>query len=90
MFKECCLKEGRSKHLLKSCLLEFGNTRTSQEYLLSRNLLSRSASLVAQTIKNLSTTWETWVQCLGWEDPLEEAWQPTPVFSPVNSLDRGA
>ena len=75
---------------MKSCLLEFGNTRTSQEYLLSRNLLSRSASLVAQTIKNLSTTWETWVQCLGWEDPLEEAWQPTPVFSPVNSLDRGA
>ena len=37
-----------------------------------RNLISRSASLVAQTIKNLSATWETWVQCLGWEDPLEE------------------
>ena len=23
---------------------------------------------------------ETWVRFLGWEDPLEEAWQPTPVF----------
>ena len=57
---------------MKSCLLEFGNTRTSQEYLLSRNLLFRSASLAAQTIKNLSAMWETWVQCLGWEDPLEE------------------
>ena len=29
-------------------------------------------SLVAQTIKNLPAIWETWVQYLGWEDPLEE------------------
>ena len=29
-------------------------------------------SLVAQTIKNLPAIWETWVQFLGWEDPLEE------------------
>ena len=29
-------------------------------------------SLVAQTVKRLSTMWETWVQALGWEDPLEE------------------
>ena len=29
-------------------------------------------SLVAQTIKCLSTMWETWVQSLGWEDPLEK------------------
>ena len=29
------------------------------------------ASLVAQMVKNLSTVWETWVQPLGWEDPLE-------------------
>ena len=28
---------------------------------------------------------ETWVQSLGWEDPLEEAWQPTPVFLPGES-----
>ena len=27
---------------------------------------------VAQTVKNPSTMWETWVQSLGWEDPLEE------------------
>ena len=25
---------------------------------------------------------ETWIQCLGWEDRLEKAWQPTPVFLP--------
>ena len=24
-------------------------------------------------VKNLPAMWETWVQSLGWEDPLEEA-----------------
>ena len=28
---------------------------------------------------------ETWVQSLSWEDPLEGAWQPTPVFLPEES-----
>ena len=30
------------------------------------------ASLVAQMVKNLPAVWETWIQCLGWEDPLEK------------------
>ena len=30
------------------------------------------ASLVAQLVKNLPAMWETWVQTLGWEDPLEK------------------
>ena len=30
------------------------------------------ASLVAQTVKHLPTRWETRVQSLGWEDPLEK------------------
>ena len=30
------------------------------------------ASLVAQTVKHLPAVWETWIQSLGWEDPLEE------------------
>ena len=30
------------------------------------------ASLVAQLVKNLPAAWETWVQSLGWEDPLEK------------------
>ena len=38
--------------------------------------------LVAQTVKNLPAVQETWVQSLGWEDPLDEEWQPTPVFLP--------
>ena len=29
-------------------------------------------SLMAQTVKCLSTMWETWVQSLGQEDPLEK------------------
>ena len=30
------------------------------------------ASLVAQLVKNLLAMWETWVQPLHWEDPLEK------------------
>ena len=30
------------------------------------------ASLVAQLVKNLPAVWETWVQSLGGEDPLEK------------------
>ena len=30
------------------------------------------ASLVAQLVKNLPVMQETWVQSLGWEDPLEK------------------
>ena len=29
-------------------------------------------SLVAQMVKSLSAVRETWVLCLGWEDPLEK------------------
>ena len=38
------------------------------------------ASLVAQRVKNLPAMWETWLQSLDQEDPLERKWQPTPVF----------
>ena len=30
------------------------------------------ASLLVQTVKNLPAVQETWVQSLGWEDPLEK------------------
>ena len=30
------------------------------------------SSLVAEMVKNLPPMWETWVQFLGWEDPLEK------------------
>ena len=40
------------------------------------------ASLVAQMVKNPPAMWETWVQSLGWEDPLEKERLPTPVCWP--------
>ena len=43
------------------------------------------ASLVTQTVKNLPAMRETWVQSLGWEDPLEEGTPTTPVFLPGES-----
>ena len=36
------------------------------------SLVTFRASLLTQTVKNLPEMWETWVQSLGWEDPLEE------------------
>ena len=35
-------------------------------------VISLRTSLVAQTVKHLSTMWETWVQSLAQEDPLEK------------------
>ena len=35
---------------------------------------------MAQTVKNLPTVQETWVQSLGWEDPLEKEMTPIPVL----------
>ena len=40
---------------------------------------------MAQTVKNPPAMGETWVQSLGWADPLEEGMQPTPVFLPRES-----
>ena len=42
------------------------------------NLCLTGASLVAQLIKNPPAIWETWVQSLGWEDPLEKGKAPHP------------
>ena len=39
---------------------------------LTSNLVITGASLVAQLVKNLPVMQETWVQSLGWEDPLEK------------------
>ena len=34
------------------------------------------ASLIAQLVKNLPAMPETWIQSLGWEDPLEKGKAP--------------
>ena len=40
--------------------------------LLRLNTFFTEASLVAQMVKHLPAMPETWVQSLGWEDPLEK------------------
>ena len=40
--------------------------------ILNRVIRKDQASLVAQLINNPPAMWETWVQSLGWEDPLEK------------------
>ena len=42
--------------------------------------VSQRASLIAQLIKNPPAMQETLVRFLGWEDPLEKGWLPTPLF----------
>ena len=42
-------------------------------------------------VKHLPTMWETWVQSLGREDPLEKGMTTPPVGSRLeNAMDRGA
>ena len=45
------------------------------------------ASLVAQLGKNLPAMWETWVQSLGWEDPLEKGVYSLQYSGLENSMD---
>ena len=48
------------------------------------------ASLVAQAVKNLPAVWETWVQSLGWEDPLEEGMEThSSILAWRIPMDRG-
>ena len=42
-------------------------------------------SLVAQMVKNLPAMKETWIQSLGWEDPMEEGMPSHPLFLPGES-----
>ena len=49
------------------------------------------ASLVAQMVKNPPAMQETWVQSLGWEDPLEKGMSSQLQYSCLKSpLDSGA
>ena len=49
------------------------------------------ASLVAQLVKNPPATRETWIQSLGWEDPLEEGMTThSSILAWRIPMDRGA
>ena len=43
-----------------------------RNFKLACDLCANGASLVAQAVKNLPALLETWVQFLGWEEPVEE------------------
>ena len=48
-------------------------------------------SLVAHTVQNLPAMQETWVQSLGWEDPLEEGMATySSILAWRIPMDRGA
>ena len=41
-------------------------------------------------VKNLPAVWETWVQSVGWEDPLEEGMAtPSSIVAWIITMDRG-
>ena len=44
-------------------------------------ILFERVSMVAELVKNQPAMQETWIQSLGWEDPLEKGRATTPVFS---------
>ena len=49
------------------------------------------AFLVAQRVKNLPAMWQTWVQPLGWEDPLEKSMAThSSILSWTTPMDSGA
>ena len=47
------------------------------------------ASLVVQRLKRLPAVWETWVQSLGGEEPLEKGMNPLQYPCLENPIDRG-
>ena len=55
-----------------SCIIlgTVGRLRYVAQWILQKG--NDPESLVAQTVRNLPAMWETQVQSLGWEDPLEK------------------
>ena len=66
-----CGKKGTLLHCWWACKLVQPLWRTVWRFL-KKLEIELSTSLVAQTVKRLPTMWETWVQSLGQEDPLEK------------------
>ena len=50
----------------------WGHTESDTTEVTSQQQQQNWASLVDQLVKNLPAMWETWVQSLGWENPLEK------------------
>ena len=101
-FSLSCIGEGNGNPLQCSCL---ENPRDMEAWWaavygvaqswtrlkrFSSRMASLEASLVAQIVKNLPAMRETWVQSLGWEDPLEEGMAiPSNILAWRIPMDRG-
>ena len=59
------------KQLADCCLTQPQHQQCTTQVYATRFLI-KWAFLVAQLVKNLPAMQETWVQSLGWEDPLEK------------------
>ena len=75
---------GHGNPLQYSCLENSMNCR-------GHGVAKSQTRLVAQRVKNLPAMWETWVQSLGWEDPLEEGMAThSSILAWKIPMDRGA
>ena len=64
--------------------IKLKNFNITEDYI-NHLKLSQKVFLVPQMVKNSTTVQETWVQFLGWENPLEEGMATCPVFLPGES-----
>ena len=62
--------------------LKLNTFRTTEQLDKANEKVSNLVSSVVHMVKNLPAMQATWLWSLGWEDPLEEGLQPTPVFLP--------
>ena len=59
----------RRKYKIPLCISQGSSEEQSQQEIYW-HMEIYWVSLVSQLVKNLPAMWETWVQSLGWEDPL--------------------
>ena len=82
----CCLQESRAKTCSPS-----SSPSLFFLFIYFIEVQLTWASLVAQTVKNLPAIRESWVQSLGWEDPLEEVMAThSSILAWRIPMDRGA
>ena len=59
-------------HKMLATMTSLSCRKGVKPHLLDFTILHIRTSLVAQMVKNLAAVQETWVQSLGWEEPLEK------------------
>ena len=73
---ESCVREGtrpgHQNHQLRRDKKDTTSNSHLGHGLIVSSILKRRASLVVQLVKKLPAIMKTWVQSLGWEDPLEK------------------